>query len=203
MKIRGNRVEPAEIEAALLEHPHIRQAAVVPLPGEPVRLAATFVPEPDVDEASAAELRAFLADRMPEYLVPAVFAAIDSMPTTPSGKLDVKELTRHALTVAAVAPTPTTAPRTAVETAIAGELAGALGIGALDIDTSVLDLGADSVLLATHSGWLRRRYGVDVPVREIFAGPTVRLSPPGSRRPGPSSARTRIRRHRSPRCLPW
>ncbi len=88
VKVRGHRIEPAEIEGALMEHPGVRQAAVVARQsGASRRLVAFFVASPGLEPASA-ELRRFLQERLPTFMVPAMFVPLTALPLTPSGKLD-------------------------------------------------------------------------------------------------------------------
>ncbi|MGZ3461415.1 MAG: AMP-binding protein, partial [Archangium sp.] len=88
VKIRGHRIEPAEVEGALMEHPGVRQAAVVARQsGESRRLVAFFMASPGLDP-SGSELRRFLQERLPAFMVPALFVPLPALPLTPSGKLD-------------------------------------------------------------------------------------------------------------------
>jgi amino acid adenylation domain-containing protein len=92
LKIRGHRVEPSEIEAALLGHPGIRQVAVVARAADTQkRLVAFFVPAPGVSPPGP-ELRRFLSERLPSFMVPTLYIALPALPLTPSGKLDRKAL---------------------------------------------------------------------------------------------------------------
>jgi amino acid adenylation domain-containing protein len=94
VKIRGVRIEPGEVEAALRRHPAVAAAAVLPWrqPGGEVRLAGYLVPAPGAAAPTAARLREFLRDELPDALVPARFVALPALPLTPSGKLDRRAL---------------------------------------------------------------------------------------------------------------
>jgi acyl-CoA synthetase (AMP-forming)/AMP-acid ligase II len=93
VKIRGVRVEPGEIETALMTHPLIDRAAVIARPdaGGHMQLAAYIVPSRSA-QLSSVELQSFLETSLPKYLIPSVFINLDELPLTPSGKLDRSRL---------------------------------------------------------------------------------------------------------------
>ncbi|MET0396580.1 MAG: amino acid adenylation domain-containing protein [Longimicrobiaceae bacterium] len=174
VKVRGFRIEPGEVEAALLEHPAVREAVAVVrdgpagLPGDH-RLVAYLVPA-EGGPPSAAALREHLRARLPEYMVPSSIVALDAIPLTPSGKLD-----RRAL------PAPGgdgardgeyEAPRSALEQALVGIWQDVLRVERVGIHDSFFDLGGHS-LLATQVVARIRVLRVEVPVRQIFQTPTV------------------------------
>ncbi|MFJ9952070.1 amino acid adenylation domain-containing protein [Kitasatospora sp. NPDC091207] len=172
VKIRGHRIEPGEIEAALLALDGVRSAVVHPTPdGSGGRQLTAYLVAEDAEAPPTAEgLRAALLDSLPQHLVPAAFVLLDAIPTAVSGKVD-----RHALPV----PEPRTAapasaaPRTPRERAVAAvweEVLGTAGIGAHD---DFFRLGGHSLLATRVSVRLRAALGVDVPVRALFDHPTV------------------------------
>src|SRR5581483_2848201 len=93
VKVRGFRIELGEIEAALAQHPSVREAVAVvreDTPGEKALVA--YAAPREGHTLAAADLRRFLQDRLPDYMVPAVFVALDALPLTPSGKVDRRAL---------------------------------------------------------------------------------------------------------------
>src|SRR5262249_55431027 len=93
VKVRGVRVELAEVEAALKQHPNVRQAVASVCDEQPKRLVAYVVPR-QAPAPTLNELRDFLKQKLPEHLVPSSFALLESLPLTPSGKVDVGLLLR-------------------------------------------------------------------------------------------------------------
>ncbi|WP_221361676.1 non-ribosomal peptide synthetase [Streptomyces beigongshangae] len=171
VKIRGHRIEPGEIEAALLALDGVRAAVVHPTPDADGgrQLTAYLVAEDAGNPPAPDTLHARLLDSLPHHLVPAAFVLLDALPTAVSGKVD-----RHALPVPAPrAAGPAAAPRTPREKSVAGvweEVLGATGIGAHD---DFFLLGGHSLLATRVSVRLRAALGVDVPVRALFDHPTV------------------------------
>jgi amino acid adenylation domain-containing protein len=167
VKVRGFRIEPGEIEAALRRHPEVREAAVVPRSEGSERSLAAWV----VGEASPEELRSFLRETLPPYLVPASIAFLDRLPLTPNGKVD-----RRALAQRAPEPRPAAAgapPRTELEGTLAAIWAELLGLERVGRDDSFFDLGGHSLLLSRLQGVLGERLGREVPLLALFEHPTV------------------------------
>jgi acyl-CoA synthetase (AMP-forming)/AMP-acid ligase II/acyl carrier protein len=171
VKIRGVRIEPGEIEAALEAHPAIAEAVVrvrEDSPGQP-RLVAYVVPPGGPD---AAELRRFLAERLPETMLPAAFVFLDTFPLNASGKLD-----RWALPApesGPLAPAGEAArPRTPLEEILAGLFADALDLAAVDIHASFFELGGHSLLATALAAEIREVLAVELPLRTLFAAPSV------------------------------
>ncbi len=170
VKIRGFRIEPGEIETVLARHPAVRQAAVVPEPDDrgELRLVAYISAsgEPTVDE-----LQAHLSTSLPEYMVPAAFAKLDSLPFTPSGKIDRKALASLA-TAEMRREAQYVAPRDAIEEQIAGIWSELLGTDQVGVFDDFFALGGHS-LLATQAIMRIRREHADIPLRALLAAPTV------------------------------
>ena len=176
VKIRGFRVELGEIEVALATHPGVREAVVLARqdgPGEK-RLAAYLVAEGD-GVPSSAELRSFLASRLPEYMVPAFFLAISTLPLTPNGKVDRRALAGLELPRdrADRADSELAAPRNPTEEVLAGIWGEVLGCGRVGIDESFFDLGGDSLLANRVLARVRTVLGIDLSPSSVLEAFTV------------------------------
>ncbi|MCT9008786.1 non-ribosomal peptide synthetase [Streptomyces rhizosphaerihabitans] len=171
VKIRGYRVEPAEVEAALITHPRIAQAAVVTQqPGDTTPyLAAYLVPVDGASVPDAAEIQEHLADRLPEYMVPAAYVPLERLPLSPNGKLDLKALPAPDLT----SHTPFRAPTTPREEALARLFAEVLGLERVGLDDGFFELGGHSLLATRLITRARSEIGMEIPIRKIFDLPTV------------------------------
>jgi amino acid adenylation domain-containing protein len=172
LKLRGFRIEPGEIESVLGQHPGVRTAAVIAREDEPgdKRLVAYVVP--DGVPLDGGELRRFLEQRLPEYMVPAAIVELDSLPLSPNGKLD-----RRALP----APDDTdrrerddyVAPRTPVEEMLAGIWASVLRLERVGIRDNFFVLGGHSLLATQVVSRVRTAIGIELPLRALFEDPTV------------------------------
>jgi len=173
IKIRGFRVEPDEVAAALNEHPAITQSVVAAheiSPGER-RLVGYFVPR-DHNCPNLAELREFLGARLPEFMVPGIFVVLEGLPLTPNGKVDrgalpVPNATNTLRDIKAVA------PRTEVEIAVAQILQELLRVGQLNVDDNFFALGGHSLLGTQLISRVRQAFGVTLALRHVFEAPTV------------------------------
>uniref|UniRef100_UPI0035A19849 amino acid adenylation domain-containing protein n=1 Tax=Actinomycetospora flava TaxID=3129232 RepID=UPI0035A19849 len=168
VKVRGVRIEPAEIEAALARHPAVR-AGVVDIredrPGER-RLVGYVVPVDGAD-LDPATLRADLAAVLPTAMVPTAIVPLDRLPLGPSGKLD-----RGALPAPEHHATASRAPSTPAESVLLGVLREVLENDAIELDDEFVDVGGDSIVsLALVSR--ARRQGVELSVRDVLEGGTV------------------------------
>jgi amino acid adenylation domain-containing protein len=169
VKVRGFRVEPGEIEAALGTHPEVREAAVaVRGEGAEKRIVAYLVP---VEGAAPtlADLRAHVASRVPEYMVPAAWVMLERMPLTPSGKVDRRALPAPDDTAEAAG---RVAPRTPAEEVVAGIWARVLGV-APGVHDNFFDLGGHSLRATQVMSRIREAFGADLPLRALFEAPTV------------------------------
>ena len=175
VKIRGFRVEPGEVEAALAAHPGVGAAVVAAREDQPGdrRLVAYLVPaDPKEGIPPLSELRAFVGQRLPGFMVPAVFTELASLPLTPSGKLDRAALpspdaARPELAGGYVA------PATPAEELLAGIWAQVLGITRVGVTDSFFDLGGHSLLATQVISRVRGVFGVEVALAALFDQPTV------------------------------
>ncbi|HKV10807.1 MAG TPA: amino acid adenylation domain-containing protein, partial [Thermoanaerobaculia bacterium] len=172
VKVRGYRIEPGEIEAAIAAHPGVREAVVL-VRGDGAdggRLVAYAVPEGAALPASE-ELRAHLLLSLPEHMVPVAWVAIAQVPLTPNGKLD-----REALPdpdEAQRTETPYAAPRTPTEEILAAVWCQSLGIDRAGIDDDYFTLGGDSIRSVQVVG-LAREKGLGLTLQQIFQHRTIR-----------------------------
>ncbi len=199
-KIRGFRVEPAEIENQLNQHPDVKASVVIvreDLPGDK-RLVAYVVKAEggrqkgignreqgtgnrEQEESLTTDrlshpptpslpLRQFLSERLPHYLVPSTFVPLDALPLTPNGKVDVRSLPAPALE----SPTTTyVAPRSDAETALADIFSQVLSVERVGIHDDFFELGGHSLLATQLVAQLLNRFAVEVTVIDLFEATTV------------------------------
>jgi len=171
VKVRGFRVEPAEVEAALERHPRVREALVVAredAPGDR-RLVGYVVPDGEGESPPDAELRGLLAAKLPEYMVPSAFVSLERFPLTPSGKIDRRALPAPERPAAAAV----VAPRTPTEEALAGIWAEVLGLERVGVEDDFFALGGHSLLATRVVSRVRQSLGTEVPLRVLFEARTV------------------------------
>ncbi|MFN2495508.1 MAG: amino acid adenylation domain-containing protein, partial [Pseudonocardiaceae bacterium] len=172
VKIRGFRIEPGEIETLLLGHPQVGEAAVVARadgPG-PKRLVAYVVAAVGGPAPAPDELRRWVTDSLPDYMVPAAFVALDALPLTRNGKLDRKALPAPEFGV--VRGAGYVAPRTEPEAVLAGIWAEVLRVDRVGVDDNFFELGGDSIL-SIQVVARARQAGLGVMPRDVFTHPTV------------------------------
>ncbi|MGC7102151.1 amino acid adenylation domain-containing protein [Amycolatopsis lurida] len=169
VKVRGTRIEPGEVEAALLRHPGVREAAVTAAgTGAERRLVAWIVPHHRPGPA-AGELREHLAAILPEQLLPAEYGTLDRMPLTSRGKLD-----RAKLPGAAVAPSGDyLAPRTEGERLVARAWAAVLGREEIGVREKFFEAGGSSLTLVRLAGEFARLGRTELPVAVLLEHPTI------------------------------
>ncbi|HET6978727.1 MAG TPA: amino acid adenylation domain-containing protein [Pyrinomonadaceae bacterium] len=171
VKIRGFRVELGEIEAVLSEYPSVQGVVAVVNEDEhgQKRLLVYVVAEGKVESA---ELRSYLKERLPDYMVPSAIVLLDEFPLTSNGKIN-----RQALP----APDPTrsdmeetyVAPRTPVEEVVAGFFGDVIGVERVGSTDNFFDLGGHSLLATLVMARIRQAFNVELPLRRIFEAPTV------------------------------
>lgn len=172
IKIRGYRIESGEVEAALRGHDDITQAVVsVRGGGHDVRLVGYLVTRSGADRPPA-ELREHLREVLPDYMVPSAFVVLPALPLTGSGKIDHRALPEPDW--GAVPGQVPVAPRTPTESRLAAIMAELLGLPApVGVHDNFFALGGHSLTATRMMARIRAAYGVDLPIRTLFADPTV------------------------------
>jgi amino acid adenylation domain-containing protein len=172
VKIRGFRIEPGEIEVALSRHPALREAAVLARQeGGDRRLVAYVVPRDPANPPKVGELRAFLKESLPDYMVPAAILSLPALPVTANGKVD-----RNALPAPEASrpeERPYVAPRTPAEETLARLCAELLGLERVGVEDDFFELGGHSLLATQLLSRLRATFRVELPLRALFESPTV------------------------------
>ncbi|HEX9942962.1 MAG TPA: amino acid adenylation domain-containing protein, partial [Thermoanaerobaculia bacterium] len=171
VKVRGFRIEPGEVEAALRRHPRVREAVVVARENRMGGMALVGYVLCDAPPPVAEELRSFLRQRLPEAMVPAVFVTVESFPLTSSGKVDRRALPAPQWEADSV--DEAQAPRTPVEEVLAGIWAEVLGLERVGIRESFFELGGHSLLATQLTSRVRDSFGVELPLRRLFEVSTV------------------------------
>lgn len=171
MKLRGVRIEAADIEANALAYPGVAQSAVVLKQNRAAETLMLFVVSKVADELLTDKLHDFMRQRLPVAMVPAEIRCLDVLPLTPSGKTDFIALTTiaedgsEAVTV--------TLPRNATEQSIAGVWSEVLGVAEIDIHADFFALGGHSLLATRVIAKLFEVCGVELPLQSLFEQRTV------------------------------
>jgi amino acid adenylation domain-containing protein len=172
VKIRGFRIELGEIEAVLSQHPGVRETVVIAkenIAGDK-QLVAYIVPHQEPVPTNS-DLRRFLKEQLPEYMVPSAFVTLESLPLTPNGKVDRRALPepelRPELELTFVA------PRTPIEEMLASTWACVLGIEQVGVHNNFFELGGHSLLATQVISRVRDTLAVELPLRSLFEAPTV------------------------------
>ncbi len=173
VKVRGYRIEPGEIEAVAARHPAVEACVVLAREDGPGnrRLVAYAAPAPGA-ALQADELRAFLKESLPDYMVPAAFVVLPALPLNVNGKVDRRALARLAPAPEAAAGIDD-APRSPAEELIAAIWAELLRRDRVGAHESFFELGGHSLLAIQAISRLREALGVEVPLRTLFEEPTV------------------------------
>ena len=175
VKIRGYRVEPVEVQAAIERHPEVRECAVVARSegaGGPLQLIAYLVPAAGAAPPSTAALRRYLRGSLPDFMLPAQVVALDRLPLTARGKLDVRALPAPAGMRGDLA-AGYLAPRDAVEELLAGIWCELLGLDRVGVEDNFFDLGGHSLLATQVAARAREALGVELPLISLFEAPTI------------------------------
>jgi amino acid adenylation domain-containing protein len=196
VKVRGFRIELGEIESVLSAHPAVREAVVTVSATEnnQNRLVAYWVGA-QAEQLSASDLRTYLQERLPQYMIPSVFVQLSGLPLTPSGKVDRKALPAPSADLTADESRQVDA-RTPLEELLVHLWSEVLGVERIGVTENFFDLGGHSLLATQVVSRVRREFGVDLPVRRLFEFPTIaQLAPQIERvmRPGEVSTEEPIK----------
>jgi len=173
VKIRGFRIELGEIEAVLGQHPFVKEAIVIAREAKSgdKRLLA-YVVLSEKSSIATSNMRNFLKEKLPDYMVPSAFVMMDALPLTPNGKVD-----RSAL------PEPDSwqpgtedcyvAPSTPIEEMLAGIWCDVLGLKKVGIHDNFFELGGHSLLATQVMSRLRKAFQVEIPLRSLFEMSTI------------------------------
>ncbi len=172
VKIRGFRIEPGEIEAALRTHPAIAGAAVIAAtaPGGHRYLAAYLVAAPGAEIPGLPGLRGHLAATLPDYMIPATWQVLDTLPLTPSGKVDHRALPEPG---PAAGPAEYEPPSTPVEEALAAIWAEVLGSDRVGVRDNFFELGGDSLRSVGIAARVQSAFDVPLTPRDVLVAPTI------------------------------
>ncbi|WP_309895708.1 amino acid adenylation domain-containing protein [Archangium sp.] len=177
VKIRGNRVEPGEVEAALRKHPAVQDAVVLAREDSPgdKRLVAYVVAQPG--SASGVELmrelRKALGEKLPQYMVPSAFVPLPSMPLSANGKVDRKALPKPEEATSSEAATSHVAPRDSVEETLAGIWSETLNVKRVGAHDDFFELGGHSLAAMQILILVEERLGVQLDLPVLFEQTTV------------------------------
>ncbi|WP_026425984.1 non-ribosomal peptide synthetase [Actinokineospora inagensis] len=189
VKIRGMRLELEEVEAALLSHPGVR-SAVVTVPAGSAYLAAYVVAD-----GNLSDLPAWARTTLPDYMVPSAFVELDTLPTTPNGKVDRKALPDPVMDTG-----EKRVPRNPREELVAGIFADLLSRDTVGLDDNFFALGGHSLLATKLVSRIRSVLGTAPTIRDVFEAPTV--AGLVSRLPAAGVARPALNRAERPERLP-
>jgi amino acid adenylation domain-containing protein len=171
VKIRGFRIELGDIEAALASHPAVHKAAVLPHGQAEGRFLAAFVVPAEEWALDRHQLRAYLAERLPAYMLPVVWVELPELPLTPNGKLDRRALSRLAISRSDL--TTETVPRTLAEELLAVIWGQVLGLERVGVQDNFFELGGHSLLATQVVSRIGSVFGVEMPLRRLFEAPTI------------------------------
>ena len=174
VKIRGFRIELGEIETLLITHPQISEAVVIDsddIPGSK-RLVAYIVETSSGTSLPQSQLRSFLKEKLPDYMIPSAFVVLDALPLTPNGKVDRRNLPKPDQNRPDSAANYV-APQTDVERTIATVWEEVLHLENIGIHDNFFEIGGHSLLATQIISRLRQILQMDLSVRTLFTAPTI------------------------------
>jgi acyl carrier protein len=173
VKIRGHRVEVGEIETRLISHPLIKECVVNPVEssfGEKRLVAYVVVNQSDAP--SSVELRQFLQERLPDYMIPIAYIPLDGLPLTPTGKIDRRALPKPDLTHLKT-DKPFVPSKNETEESVCRIWGSVLGLVHVSVEDNFFELGGDSILATQVVSRIRDQFEIDLPLRTLFMTPTI------------------------------
>jgi surfactin family lipopeptide synthetase C len=175
VKIRGFRIEPEEIRVALVQHADVKEAFISTHgdSSEDRRLVAYIIAATE-RELSGGELRDYLREQLPDYMVPSAFVMLEKLPLTPNGKIDYRALPQPEGQDAGLK-TEYVAPRTDVEQLLTNIWHEVVGIEKIGIHDNFFDLGGHSILLLKVQRKIREGFQHELSLVELFKYPTIHL----------------------------
>ena len=173
VKVRGFRIELGEIESALAEHSSVREAVVVARKDNGDKHLAAYLVPPAGVTPSIDELREFLKEKLPDHMVPSVFVVLESLPLSPTGKVD-----RHALPSTNGAKPATlrcfVPPADELELKLTRIWEKVLSVGSISVNDNFFELGGHSLLAVRLFAQIEKSFGRDLPLATLFQAPTVK-----------------------------
>jgi non-ribosomal peptide synthetase component E (peptide arylation enzyme) len=169
VKVRGYRIELGEIEAVLSAHEKVSEAVVIAGEENGEKRLVAYV----VGEAETTELKRYLQERLPEYMIPSAWLKLDALPLTTNGKVDRCALPVPGATIRTEPEDTYVAPRTPVEEMFASIWSEVLKVEKVGIYDNFFELGGHSLLATQVLARVRSVYNVEVPLRRLFESPTV------------------------------
>ncbi|MBE9178538.1 amino acid adenylation domain-containing protein [Oculatella sp. LEGE 06141] len=173
VKVRGFRIELGEIETQLIQHSAIREAVVVARPIADSQELVAYVVFHAQASLESGELRQFLSQTLPAYMVPSVYVRLDNLPLTPNGKVDRQALPAPQHDTRLSSATTYVAPRNQLEQMVAQVWQHILQVETVGIHDNFFDLGGHSLWLVQVHSQLQHRSGTEFPLLELFRYPTV------------------------------
>ena len=172
VKLRGFRIELDEIEAVLRKHPKVAQAAVLVCNKNSDTQLVAFVVAQSAATLDIEDVGNYLSAKVPEYMLPSRFVALDEMPLTPSGKIDLEALRLHDVSGSDWM-AKYVAPRNEVEQIIADIWAETLHLERVGVEDNFFRVGGHSLLAAQVISRLRKTFNIEVPLSAFFEAPTI------------------------------
>jgi len=173
VKVRGFRIELGEIEATLSQHPNLLSVAVVLREDIPSQKSLVAYAIPLQEPAPTfSELRHFLKEQLPDYMVPSAFVILECLPVTPNGKVDRKSLPAPDLN-SLIQKADFVVPRTPTEELLASIWAKVLGVDKVSINDNFFESGGHSLLATQLLSKVSHTFGLNLPLSKLFESPTV------------------------------